>query len=82
MRFSADSSAIVRLYDPQANTREVASLHRFLDEDKVLSLPDLARVEVLNVLLRPSFRDHYGFKPLQKWSKRSRPFSIFARLVA
>ncbi len=53
MRFTADSSAIVRLYDPQALAGEVEELRRFLEEDeKVLTLSDLARVEVLNVLLR------------------------------
>lgn len=53
MRFTADSSAIIRLYDPQAHAAEVDSLRRFLEEDdKVLTLSELARVEVLNVLLR------------------------------
>lgn len=50
MRFAADSSALVCLYSPTAETQV---LERFLAEDnKVISVSDLARIEVLNVLLR------------------------------
>jgi len=50
MRFAADSSAIVSLYDTNAET---PALEKFLAEgDKSLAVSDLARVEVLNVLLR------------------------------
>lgn len=53
MRFTADSSAIIRLYDPQAPPADVEGLRRFLEEDeKVLTLSELVRIEVLNVLLR------------------------------
>jgi predicted nucleic acid-binding protein len=53
VRFTADSSAVVRLYDPQAPAADVEGLRRFLEEDeKVLTLSELARIEVLNVLLR------------------------------
>ncbi|MCW5556756.1 MAG: PIN domain-containing protein [Verrucomicrobiae bacterium] len=50
MRFAADSSFLVGLYlDPQA----AGSSERFLTDDaKVISVSELARVEVLNVLLR------------------------------
>lgn len=50
MRFGADSSVLVRLYlDPE----EAETITRFLAEDaKVISVSELARVEVLNVLLR------------------------------
>ena len=50
MRFVADSSFLARLYvDPQA----ADEIERFLSDDaKVVSVSDLARVEVLNVLLR------------------------------
>jgi uncharacterized protein with PIN domain len=50
MRFCADSSALVALY---LNTERLPSIERFLAEDaKVLSISELARLEVLNVLLR------------------------------
>jgi predicted nucleic acid-binding protein len=50
MRFCADSSAILRLY---LNAEGADAIERFLAKDaKVISLSDLARVEVLNVLLR------------------------------
>ena len=50
MKFAADSSLLVRLYlrDSKAD-----AIERFLaEDDKVLSVSELARVEVLNVLLR------------------------------
>lgn len=50
MRFCADSSAILRLY---LNAEGTEAIERFLTKDaKVISLSDLARIEVLNVLLR------------------------------
>lgn len=53
MRYCADASFIVRLYDPQANAAELAAMNRFLmDGQKVIALSDLCRLEVLNVLLR------------------------------
>lgn len=54
MKFVADSSMLLRLYLRDSNTE---SIERFLAEDaKVISLSDLARVEVLNVLLRQESR--------------------------
>ena len=50
MRFVADSSLVVRLYLHDTHSE---SIERFLTEDaKLVSLSALARVEVLNVLLR------------------------------
>ena len=50
MRFAADSSALVRLY---LDKEGADAIERFLAEDaKVISVSELARVEVLNVLLR------------------------------
>ena len=50
MRFVADSSLLVRLY---LHDRNSEAIEGFLAEDaKVVSLSALARVEVLNVLLR------------------------------
>jgi len=50
MRFAADSSILVRLYLDEAGAN---AIERFLAEDaKVISVSELARVEVLNVLLR------------------------------
>jgi transposase/predicted nucleic acid-binding protein len=52
--FVADSSLLVRLY---LHDRNSESIERFLSEDaKVVSLSALARVEVLNVLLRQESR--------------------------
>src|SRR3974390_2642168 len=54
MRFVAASSLLVRLYLHDSKSE---SLERFLaDGAKVVSLSDLARVEVLNVLLRQKDR--------------------------
>ena len=54
MRFVADSSLLVRLY---LHDRNSEAIERFLAEDaKVVSLSALARVEVLNVLLRQESR--------------------------
>jgi predicted nucleic acid-binding protein len=53
MRFCADSSFVVRLYDPLADATEAESMRRYLADDrKVLTLSELCRIEVLNVLLR------------------------------
>lgn len=50
MKFAADSSLLVRLY---LRDRKADAIERFLAEDgKVVSVSELARVEVLNVLLR------------------------------
>ena len=50
MKFAADSSLLVRLYVRDSHTQ---SIERFLIKDaKILSVSELARVEVLNVLLR------------------------------
>lgn len=52
MRFAADSSALVSLYCPNNKTEGLTS---FLAEDqKCISVSELAQVEVLNVLLRQS----------------------------
>jgi predicted nucleic acid-binding protein len=54
MRFVADSSLLVRLY---LHDNKSESVERFLEHgDKVVSLSALARVEVLNVLLRQEGR--------------------------
>ena len=53
MKFGADSSFIVRLYDPLANPAEINAIRDYLTDDgKVVALSDLCRIEVLNVLLR------------------------------
>ena len=53
MRFCADSSFVVRLYDPRADSAELEAMRDYLaDDDKVLSISELCKVEVLNVLLR------------------------------
>ena len=50
MRYVADSSVLVRLY---LDEDVAGTVERFLAaDDKVLSLSELARIEVLNVLLR------------------------------
>ena len=50
MRLAADSSVLVRLYLDEEGAEAV---ERFLADDaKVISVSELARVEVLNVLLR------------------------------
>lgn len=50
MKFVADSSLLLRLY---LRDNKTEAIERFLAEDnKVLSVSELARVEVLNVLLR------------------------------
>lgn len=52
MRFCADSSFLVRLYDPLTKPAEIQSIRTYLINDqKTVSLCDLCRVEVLNVLL-------------------------------
>lgn len=50
MKFAADSSTIARLYH---HDQEADAIERFLSEGaKTLSLSHLAKIEVLNVLLR------------------------------
>lgn len=52
MKICADSSVILRLY---LNADDAQTIERFLADDaKTISVSDLARVEVLNVLLRDS----------------------------
>ena len=54
MRFTADSSALLRLY---LNVDGTDALERFVVANaKVLSVSDLARIEVLNVLWRDTSR--------------------------
>jgi len=54
MRFVADSSLLVRLYLSDGNDE---SIEHFLSQDnKVITLSALARIEVLNVLLRKKDR--------------------------
>jgi predicted nucleic acid-binding protein len=49
VKFAADSSLLVRLYRRDSKT---ATIERFVAEDsKVLTVSELARVEVLNVLM-------------------------------
>ena len=53
MRFCADSSFLVRLYDPLGRPEEADAIRCYLDDDqKVVTVSELCRVEVLNVLLR------------------------------
>ena len=53
MRYCADSSFVVRLYDPLRPAEEAEALRAYLDDDrKVVTVSELCRVEVLNVLLR------------------------------
>jgi len=53
MRFCADSSFLLRLYDPLGMPAELEAIRDYLaDDQKVISVSELCRVEVLNVLLR------------------------------
>ena len=53
MRFASDSSFVVRLYDPLADPVESKAIREYVaDDKKVMTLSELCRVEVLNVLLR------------------------------
>src|SRR5438477_5519842 len=53
MTFLADSSLIVRLYDPLGDEAEARAIQLYLaDDQKVVGLSELCRLEVLNVLLR------------------------------
>jgi len=53
MRFCADASFVVSLYDPLSDESRTESILKYLtDDEKVVTLSDLCRVEVLNVLLR------------------------------
>jgi predicted nucleic acid-binding protein len=64
MRFVGDPSLLVRLYLHDSKSE---SIERFLaDGAKVVSLSDLARVEVLNVLLRQEGRADQFLADLQE----------------
>lgn len=53
MRFCADSSFLVRLYDPLTKPAETEAIRNYLyDDQKIVTLSGLCRVEVLNVLLQ------------------------------
>lgn len=53
MTFSADSSFVVRLYNSATPSAELDTIHRYLDDSKkIVVLSELAKIEVLNVLLR------------------------------
>ncbi len=53
MRFCADSSFIVRLYDPLTNQTELARIREYLaNDEKLVTLSEFCRLEVLNVLRR------------------------------
>ena len=53
MRFCADSSFLVLLYDPLRPPEEADALRDYLDDDqKAVTVSELCRVEVLNVLFR------------------------------
>lgn len=53
MRFCADSSFLVRLYDPLVKPAEAHAIREYLEDDqKVVTVSELCWVEVLNVLLR------------------------------
>lgn len=58
MRFAADSSLLMRLYVRDSSTEII---EHFLAEDaKVVSVSELARIEVLNTLLRyPELADQF-----------------------
>src|SRR4051812_8470375 len=54
MKFGADSSFVLRLY---LKGRETELVQEYLETDaKVIAISDLARVEILNVLLRHESR--------------------------
>jgi predicted nucleic acid-binding protein len=53
MRICADSSFLVRLYDPLRPVEETDAIRLYLARDrKAVSVSELCRIEVLNVLLR------------------------------
>jgi len=53
MRFCADSSFVVRLYDPSGQVGDMEAIKRYLQDDtKRISISELCHVEVLNILLR------------------------------
>lgn len=55
MRYCADASFIVRLYDPLLKPAEFDTLNAYLIYDqKVITLSEITQVEVLNVLLSRS----------------------------
>jgi predicted nucleic acid-binding protein len=53
VKFCADSTLLVRLYDPNGKRSEAEAITRYLSDDaKLISVSELCRIEVLNVLLR------------------------------
>src|SRR5688572_30462054 len=53
MRFCADASLVVRLYDPETTPSDIDAISQYLaDDQKAVTISDLCRIEVLNVLLR------------------------------
>jgi hypothetical protein len=71
VRFVADSSLLVRLYLHDGKSE---AIERFLAEGaKVVSLSALARVEVLNVLLRQAGRADRFLADACAWSRWTGP---------
>jgi predicted nucleic acid-binding protein len=67
MKFVADSSLVVRLYLQDSHAE---SIRRFLVKDaKVLSVSELARLEVLNILLRHPDRAERFLADLQEGTR-------------
>jgi len=67
MRFVADSSLLLRLY---LRDRSTESIERYLEEDaKVVTLSELARIEVLNTLLRQEGRADQFLQDLKAGSR-------------
>jgi predicted nucleic acid-binding protein len=67
MKFAADSSFLLRLY---IRGDETDAIERFLaDDSKVVSVSDLARVEVVNVLLRAEGRERHFLADLGAGTK-------------
>lgn len=52
MRYCADASFIIRLYDPLLKASEIDTLNAYLTYDqKVITMSEISHVEILNVLL-------------------------------
>jgi hypothetical protein len=67
VKFAADSSLLVRLYRRDSKTE---AIERFLaEDDKIVSVSELARVEVLNVLLRADERWERFLADLQEGTR-------------
>ena len=72
MRIAADTSLLLRLYIRDVETPRI---ERFLTEDaKVVGVSDLARVEVLNVLLRDRSRADRFLADLAEGTRLRREF--------